>query len=113
MRTFDPSSCVQRVGTALRAVGARFGRAPANWVEVAESPRASVRPNGTVQQPVRPIRPKLRKVLLGAIGASALVSVMTGAPAGQRPNVLFIVSDDLRTDLGCYGHPEIISPHLD
>ncbi len=37
----------------------------------------------------------------------------SAAPAGQRLNVLFIASDDLRTELGCYGHPEIISPHLD
>ncbi len=31
----------------------------------------------------------------------------------RRPNVLFIVADDLRTDLACYGEEEAITPHLD
>jgi arylsulfatase A-like enzyme len=33
--------------------------------------------------------------------------------AQQKPNVLFIFVDDLRPDLGCYGNPEVRSPHLD
>jgi len=31
----------------------------------------------------------------------------------QPFNVLFIAADDLRTDLGCYGHPQVKTPHLD
>ena len=35
-------------------------------------------------------------------------------PASQRPNVIFITCDQLRSDtLGCYGHPVVETPHLD
>lgn len=35
-----------------------------------------------------------------------------GAPA-RKMNVLFIAVDDLRPQLGCYGHPHIKSPNID
>ena len=33
--------------------------------------------------------------------------------AAERPNVLFIGSDDLNTTIGCYGHPAIRTPNID
>jgi iduronate 2-sulfatase len=35
------------------------------------------------------------------------------AEPAKRPNVLFIAVDDLRPDLGCYGHPEAMTPNID
>lgn len=45
--------------------------------------------------------------------ALLLALSLTMAVAAPRPNVLFIATDDLRTDLGCYGSTEVLTPHLD
>jgi iduronate 2-sulfatase len=52
--------------------------------------------------------------LLQSIGlvALALASTQAAAPA-ERPNVLFVVFDDLDNRLGCYGDPVAKSPNLD
>jgi iduronate 2-sulfatase len=50
-----------------------------------------------------------------SLAAAALVASVAPAvaqPAGGRPNVLFIMADDLRCDLGCYGSPAL-TPNLD
>ncbi len=33
--------------------------------------------------------------------------------AAERPNVLFLICDDLNCDLGCYGHPLAKTPNID
>ena len=35
------------------------------------------------------------------------------SPRTKRPNILFIIVDDLRPELGCYGTPLIQTPHID
>ncbi|MBW3538687.1 MAG: sulfatase [Planctomycetes bacterium] len=34
-------------------------------------------------------------------------------PAAERPNVLWIIGEDLGPELACYGTPEVRTPHLD
>ncbi len=44
------------------------------------------------------------------------IVALVGTPARgaeQRPNVLFIATDDMRPQLGCYGDPLVKSPNLD
>lgn len=50
----------------------------------------------------------LLRALLIAIGL--LTSALAAA---ERPNVLLIIADDLRPQLGCYGDPIVRTPHLD
>lgn len=60
-----------------------------------------------------------RREFLGAtIAAGALAATNTGAAfsaaQGTRPNILFILADDLGWgDLSCYGRPDYQTPHLD
>jgi len=52
---------------------------------------------------------RLFAVLLGCLVASATAA----AVAAEKLNVLMIIADDLRPDLGCYGHQQIRSPNID
>lgn len=61
---------------------------------------------------------RMRRSFLLALGLGllglALPSVGMGDRTGSKqPNILFIVVDDLRPQLGCYGHRETLSPNID
>jgi arylsulfatase B len=54
----------------------------------------------------------IRHLLTAVIAALTLAGV--SATAEQRPNVIFIVVDDLGYgELGCYGGKDIPTPHID
>ena len=43
----------------------------------------------------------------------SLIFIASSAFGAERRNVLFIAVDDLRPELGCYGHDHILSPNID
>ena len=45
--------------------------------------------------------------------ALVLLSAASGFAQAPRLNVLFLMSDDMRPDLGCYGHEVVKSPNID
>lgn len=54
----------------------------------------------------------MRHVPLGLLIFIAIASLAVAAGDAKR-NVLFIVVDDLNTDLGSYGNRQVVSPHID
>lgn len=74
----------------------------------------------------------LRWLLVLALPMGVWLSAGTGGPYGgakaalgveaneaeigrdaKRPHVLFLAVDDLRPQLGCYGHSQMITPRMD
>ena len=51
--------------------------------------------------------------MTSALTLLLLGSLVCDAADARRPNVLFLVSDDLNNVLGCYGDPQIDTPNLD
>lgn len=57
----------------------------------------------------------MRKPLL-LLAALCLLAMLVHPPAtsaADKPNVLFLIFDDLNCDLGSYGHPQVKSPNID
>ena len=52
-------------------------------------------------------------VLIPLLCASSLFAQAKQPASAERSNVLFIAVDDLRPQLGCYGHANMKTPHID
>ena len=56
---------------------------------------------------------RITSLTLTALLLSPLAALHAADAPAKKPNVLFIVVDDLRPELACYGHPMVKSPNID
>jgi iduronate 2-sulfatase len=47
------------------------------------------------------------------VGLLIILSACKHSPNKELPNILFIAVDDLRPELGCYGHSDMVTPNID
>jgi hypothetical protein len=57
----------------------------------------------------------MKGILYRSIGSAAALAGLFFLPGGKthRNNVLFIMVDDLRPQLGCYGETQMVTPYID
>ncbi|MEL6108960.1 MAG: sulfatase [Planctomycetota bacterium] len=56
---------------------------------------------------------RTRLVLVATLLTVTVFFAKTRGEAAERPNVLFLICDDLNCDIGCYGHPLVKTPNID
>ncbi len=59
------------------------------------------------------IRSRPKVPLISTLVVLCVFATSLKCHAAEKPNILFIAVDDLRPELGCYGSPIAVTPHLD
>ena len=54
-----------------------------------------------------------RRQWMGSAAATMAAAGQPGPRAGTRPNILWILAEDISPQLGCYGEPLVATPNLD
>src|SRR5688572_32367332 len=63
---------------------------------------------------IRPLTALVRRVVPVLLPLAALLTGLTQAPAVEKPNIVFILADDLGwTDLACQGSKYYVTPNID
>src|SRR5437667_12339625 len=58
----------------------------------------------------------MNRIFSNTLLGLAIVSCCCGSPAAEkssRPNIVWIIADDLGVELGCYGTPLMRTPNID
>jgi iduronate 2-sulfatase len=55
----------------------------------------------------------IRHAVRAVVVCVLVIPWSTSAIASERPNILFVLVDDLRPEIGCYGNDQIKTPHFD
>jgi arylsulfatase A-like enzyme len=59
-------------------------------------------------------RSLLRSAACGTVALASTVDHVFGQPVSGRPNIVFIMADDLGyADVSCYGRPDVVTPNID
>ena len=81
----------------------------------APCPAASTRHNGRCHRPFNTIDNGVQRMRLASSVLCCLAALAgaTASHAADRPNILWLIAEDLGPELACYGTSQVTSPNLD
>ncbi len=75
--------------------------------------KSSHYPRGVFIRANCPHRTDFNRIVTRVLCLIAMAGPIASLAGAERPNVLFVIVDDLRPELGCYGNREIQTPRFD
>src|SRR5690242_2814192 len=54
-----------------------------------------------------------RRGFIGQSLSAAAAAQTSGVRSGNRPNILYVILEDIGPNLACYGEPQVRTPNLD